>query len=264
MALAAKKKYGIPVVGIEHWSELGYKIIKNDIKKWARYTYPSLDKLLTVSTSLKNNILSNFGVNSIVVNNMVSNDFVYLNKKRNDNVVRFVSVGNVVPIKGFDILIKAFNKSKLPKDKWCLVIVGSGAEYPKLKSMIGVYGLEDNIHLVGRKERKEVIETLQNSDVYVLSSYSETFGVSAIEALACGLPVIATECGGTDDYMNEGNGIVCPVGNVDKMSDAIKYMFVHFKEYDKLKISDDCSEHFSSRAIAHQLNNIFNEVINNK
>ena len=264
MALTAKRKYGIPVVGIEHWSELGYDNIKKPIKKWAGEVYNELDCLLTVSSALRDNIKMNFGISSIVVNNMISCEFNYVPHENTDGVVRFVSTGSLLPVKGFDILINAFSHCSLPLDAWSLQIVGGGKEYDNLKKLVEENGLKDNIHFLGRKDRDGVISTLRRSDVYVMSSRTETFGVAAVEALACGLPVIATECGGSSDYMNDENGLTCPVDDVYSLSECILYMFSHYNDFDREQISKDCLNKFSSTIIAEQLNDIFCRVINHE
>lgn len=261
MALAVKEIYRIPVVGVEHWSELGYENIKKNVKYWAKNTYGNLDCMLTVSSALRDNILKNFGVDSLVVNNMVGKEFYYKKQTKNGKVVRFLSTGNLLPVKGFDNLIAAFAQLNLPVDAWSLSIVGEGKEHEKLQALIDTMGLSSNIHLIGRKNRKGVIEMLHSSDIYVMSSRSETFGVAAIEALACGLPVIATECGGTADFMNEYNGITCPVDDVKGLANCISYMMNHYQDYDYIKIAEDCQNRFSSEAIGKQLESIFEEVI---
>lgn len=261
MALAAKEKYGIPVIGIEHWSELGYENIDRRIKMWAEKVYKNLNCLLTVSTALRENILKNFDVDSVVVNNMVGHEFCYVPTERKGKVVRFVTTGNLLPVKGFDNLIKAFGKLNLPQDTWTLNIIGGGKERDNLQKLIDSDGLKNNIHLCGRKNREGVIEMLHNSDVYVMSSRSETFGVAAIEALACGLPVIATDCGGARDFVTKENGVITPVENVEKLAECISYMMNHYQEYDRAKIAADCQNRFSSDAIGKQLESIFEEVI---
>ena len=262
IAIAAKKKYGIPVVGIEHWSEIGYENIKKNIKQWAGNVYKELDCLVAVSTALKKNIEKNFGIQSVVVNNMLGDEFCYKPNMRQDAVVKFVSTGNLLPVKGFDILIEAFHKAYLPEKNWSLTIIGGGKEYNHLLSLINNYHLKDNIHLVGRKSRDEVVRFLQESDIYVMSSHSETFGVAAIEALACGLPIVATRCGGAMDFVKADNGLTCPIDDADNLSERLVYMFHHFKEYDRQWISNDCRQHFSSDLIALELEQIFEKVIN--
>jgi len=260
-ALVAKRKYGIPVVGIEHWSELGYANIKPRIKYWAETVYKNLDCLITVSKVLRENILRNFEIDSIVVNNMVGNEFYYVPIKKNVTIVRFVTTGNLLPVKGYDNLIKAFGLLHLPSETWSLKIIGGGKEHQHLQEMINSLQLNKNIQLCGRKNRTEIIELLQNSDIYVMSSRSETFGVAAVEALACGLPVIATDCGGARDFVSEENGLLCPVNDIHKLSDALFTMYKYHGNYNRAKIAENCQKRFSSEAIGKQLEKIFEEVI---
>lgn len=261
MALAVKRKYGIPAVGMEHWSELGYSSIKKPIMKVASETYPFMDCQLVVSSALRENIKKNVGVDTYVVNNMVGREFKYVPTEKVDDIVRFVTTGNLLPVKGFDNLIQAFDIAKLPTEKWELNIIGGGKEYDKLQEMIENFGLRQNIHLCGRKSREGVIDTLHKSNVYVMSSRSETFGVAAIEALACGLPIIATECGGARDFVTDENGRLCQIENNVQLSDAISYMFSNYQNYDRQKIAEDCQLRFSSQAIGRQIETIFKQII---
>jgi glycosyltransferase involved in cell wall biosynthesis len=260
MALSAKWKYNIPLVGIEHFSSLGKKEIWNQILERAKRTYKYLDILLTVSNSLRDNIRKQLNVDSIVVHNMVGKEFYYQDSKQDDGVVRFIAVGNLLPVKGYDILIDAFNEVHI-SGKWMLDIIGGGPEFDRLSERVKDYGLGEHIHLQGRKDRQTVIRYLHESDVYILSSRLETFGVAALEALACGIPVIATECGGPTEFINEMNGVTCPVEDVDQLARSILYMYNHYKDYNRKKIADDCQKRFSSEAIGKQLENIFEEVI---
>lgn len=261
MAILSKINYRIPMVGMEHWSELGYHNINAKIKRWASMIYPHLDCLLTVSSALRDNILNKFGVDSIVVNNMVGREFRYTPIEKDGTIVRFVTTGNLLPVKGFDNLIQAFSQLNIPSDKWSLDIIGGGKEKDNLLHLIEELELYDNIHLCGRKSRSGVIEMLNRSDVYIMSSRSETFGVAAIEALACGLPVISTDCGGARDFLTPDNGLLCPVNDVIKLSEAINKMYNSYKEYDRNQIAIDCQKRFSSDAIGKQLESIFVDVI---
>lgn len=261
MALAIKRKYGLPAVGIEHWSRLGFSNIEKAVRKEAARTYPYMDCQISVSSALKDNIKRNIGVETLVVNNMIGTEFHYEPKARYSKKVIFVTTGNLLPVKGFDNLINAFNKLNLPPDTWSLNIIGGGKERANLQQLIDSVGFGENIHLCGRKNREGVIEMLHNSDVYVMSSRSETFGVAAIEALACGLPVIATDCGGARDFVTKENGVICPVNEVDGLSESIRYMMNHYQAYDRTKIAEDCQKRFSSEAIGKQLEGIFEEVL---
>lgn len=264
-ALFIKEKTGIPLVGIEHWSKVGKNDILPSVRKQAEKTYKRLDGIITVSTSLKSIIKEQFGVDSHVVHNMLGKGFMLCDKEihSNDDIVSFISVGNLLPIKGYDLLIKAFSRIKHNNTKWTLKIIGEGTARDELEDLVLNHELQGNIFLAGLQSKDEIILSLQNSDVYVVSSHSETFCVAAIEALACGLPVLATDCGGPRDYITDENGILCPVNNVEAMTDSIEYMIEHYKKYDRKKISEDCMDRFSPRKIAGQLTNVF-EIIMSK
>lgn len=261
MAVAAKQKYNIPIIGIEHFSALGRETISDFIRQRADDTYCHLDVLLTVSSSLKENIRKQLGVDSIVVNNMVGQEFKYLPQVRTSEIVRFVTTGNLLPVKGYDVLIKAFKHANLSSNSWTLDIIGGGPEFNNLLELVVNLELEDNICLLGRRERQFVINKLHQSDVYVLSSRLETFGVAAIEALACGLPIVVTECGGPMEFVNKNNGVTCMAGNVEQLASSILYMYEHYREYDRQKIAEECHIRFSSEAIGKQLEEIFMQVL---
>ena len=263
-ALFLKNKYHIPLVSIEHWSELGYDEIKPVIERHARRIYPQLDRLITVSHSLQKKIEDRFGIHSDVVFNTL-HDSVRMNpsSKPKDDIVHFITVGSLFPVKGYDNLIKAMSQTALPKENWELKIVGEGSKKDALRELIAQLQLEKNVHLVGRKSKSEVVELLNQSDVFISSSHLETFGVAVLEAMACGLPVIATKCGGPEEFVTKKNGLLVPVDDVDALAKGIEYMYAHYQEFDRQAIADDCKARFSSEVIAKQLTQIFEDVIKN-
>ena len=95
----------------------------------------------------------------------------------------------------------------------------------------------------------------------MLASRSETFGVAYIEAMAAGLPVIATRCGGPEDFVTEENGILISVDDVQALTDAMEYMILHRNEYDSTKISENTRRQFAPETIAAQLTEIYKEVL---
>ena len=259
--LFLKYKYQIPLVGIEHWSELGYEDIKSVIETNARRIYPKLDKLITVSHALQGKIKERFGMDSDVVYNTIHDSVRMLSINRNkDGIVHYITVGTLLPVKGYDNLITSFATCSLPRNNWNLSIVGKGPEEKMLQEMITKYDLKKNISLVGSKSKTEVVELLNLSDVFISSSHLETFGVAALEAICCGIPVVATNSGGPSEFINASNGRLCD-DNVDALREGIEYMFAHYKEFDKKRIADEAFNKFSSEAIAKQLTKIFEGVL---
>ena len=265
IATCLKKKYTIPLIAIEHWS----KMIKSDLSSNAIFmavnTYPKVDALISVSQSLRQNILTIFGIDSIVVPNMIGSEFNQQKLVRSkSSQVCFISIGSLLPIKGFDLLISAFNKANLPSADWILKIIGDGPERKQLNEKVISLGLEKNILFLGKKNKKDIVSILLESDVFVLCSRSETFGVVFIEAMALGLPCIGTKCGGPEDIINELNGILVPKENVDAFADSIRYMVNNYKRYDSEIISKNCKKKYSPEVVASQVIEVFNNILENK
>ena len=97
--------------------------------------------------------------------------------------------------------------------------------------------------------------------MFVLASRKETFGVVYIEVMMLGLPVIASICGGPEEFVQETDGLLVPVEDVNALADAIKYMFENYQLYDRAKIAEDCKNRFSPEVIARQLTDIFEKVV---
>lgn len=260
-ALCIKRKYNIPVVGLEHWSELGKKDPSTYAINKAKSVYPQLDYLFVVSNALKQNIFKLTGIKSDVLPNVIGSVFFMKNTKRNPSVVKFVSTGNLLPIKRMDLIIQALHILIKKGFKADITIVGDGPERGNLQQMINALNLEHCVHLVGRKTRHEIVDILNDSDVYIMASSSETFGVAAAEALACGIPAIVTDCGGPRDFVTSTNGIIIPINDAVKLADAMEYMINHCSDYDHVKISEDFHNKFSPEAVAIQITNVFNKVI---
>lgn len=171
-----------------------------------KYIHKRADKVVCVSEGIKRHIENEYTLDenkTIVINNgynlseierkarleipvelknIYSKDFI------------FISVGSYRYEKGFWHLIKAFSEVYKENQSSKLLIIGRGDEQNeiKIRDLIKRLGIEDAVYLPGFQ--KNIYKYLINSDAYVLSSISEGFPNSMVEAMACGLPVIATDC----------------------------------------------------------------------
>lgn len=263
IALYLKEKYNLPLVAIEHWSQLNYSVLSDYVNWLGLCTYEKCDAVISVSESLKQRLFQYFHVDSTVVYNMVGSEFSKsYTKGCRDGKIRFVSTGSLLYGKGYDLLIAAFQRLKLPSENWSLTIIGDGQERFNLRKQIDLAGLSDNIYLVGKKDKQEIVEILSQSDVFVLPSRSETFGVVYIEAMMMGLPVIATACGGPEVFVRPSDGLLIPVEDIESLSNSILEMYLHYDRYDREKIARDCRARFSPEVIARQLTEVFKTVLN--
>lgn len=261
LAVAVKRKYHVPLVGIEHWSALNIRPVPQWVRTMVNATYPHVDKVIAVSESLKQSINECHKVSDIsVVHNMVGKEFTCVPAA--PHPFTFVATGRLVYGKGFDLLPVAFSiiKDSLPDD-WQMLIIGGGKERTGLQRQINLSGLQDHIRLLGQKTKAEIIPLLQSSDVFILPSRGENFSVAVLEALACGLPVIASVTGGIRECINAHNGLLFPVNDVDALANALKTIYINRTAYDRPAIADDCQARFSPQVIARQLTDIFQQVL---
>jgi glycosyltransferase involved in cell wall biosynthesis len=139
-------------------------------------------------------------------------------------MVRLASVGSVVPDKGYDLLIAALATiADLP---WRLTIAGDRTRNPaaaaQLDADIAAYGLEDRIMLLGAVPPERVVELYLASDVFVLASRFEGYGMALAEAVTHGLPVVSTTAGAIPDTVPEGTGLLVPPNDVVALAQALR------------------------------------------
>lgn len=127
-----------------------------------------------------------------------------------------VHVSNFRPVKRVEDVIHMFNalRKRLPAR---LLMIGDGPERQRLQDMCRQSSSCDVIHFLGKMTRPE--EVMASCDLFVLPSESESFGLSALEAMACGVPVVSSDTGGLPEVNIHGvSGLLSPVGDVEAMT----------------------------------------------
>lgn len=134
------------------------------------------------------------------------------------------SVGNVRAPKGYDVLLTAADILLKRALRVHFVIAGevAGSLGEQLMEQRRRLGIEKGISFLGL--RADVPTVLQNLDIFALSSRTEGFSIACVEAMACGIPVVATRSGGPQTILDEATGILVAPGNAEELADAIEVL----------------------------------------
>ena len=129
-------------------------------------------------------------------------------------------VGKFTDFKGIDVLLKAavIYEKRLPGVQ--TVLVGQGALWDEMHTLSEELGLR-GVYFIGHQPQDKVARIYNAADVSIVPSRVEPFGLVAVEALACGTPVVATNAGGLPDFINEDVGALVPVDDPDRLAQVI-------------------------------------------
>ncbi|MEW8971638.1 MAG: N-acetyl-alpha-D-glucosaminyl L-malate synthase BshA, partial [Mesobacillus sp.] len=172
-----------------------------------------------------------------------------------------IHVSNFRPVKRVPDVIKAFAgiAGKMPAK---LLLVGDGPEMKTVCSLASELGIRDRVLLLGKQERVEELYSI--SDLMLLLSEKESFGLVALEAMACGVPCIGTNVGGIPEVIVDGEtGFVCELGNIEEItSKAVNILSnpdLHqaFAE-NSIERAEKC---FSAEQIVSEYENIYYTIV---
>ena len=151
----------------------------------------------------------------VICNGVDTEKFHPNNNKLENKKIRLVYVGRLAPEKGNNYLIEAI----AGLDNIELTLIGSGPSENDLKAL--AKETKVNVNFTGRLEQEDVIKELQKSDIYVMASLKEGMSNSVLEAMACGLPIIATDAGGSVELIKD-NGFIIEKASSEAIANKLK------------------------------------------
>lgn len=255
-------KYNLKYYVTEHSSGVLQNELTRREKKYARDAYENAVCVFPVSESLKKIIENLYNCRLKIVPNVIP-DYFYNKTTVIDNkktTYVFISVGNLIERKRFDLTINAFSNLVNQGKNVILNIVGDGPLNEELRQMVIDLKIDKKVHFFGNIANSKLREIYEQSDCFVLPSDFETFGVVYCEAMACGLPVIATKCGGPEDFVDSNNGVLIQKGNLEELTNAMNSFYNNIVIYDKTTIIENSKKHFSEDAIVDLLNEEYMKV----
>lgn len=198
------------------------------------------------------------GKRQVVINNAVDGDLYRLYDKKemrqiydiSDSSVLFAFMANDIfdPRKGLDVLVSTLSNINDKNVK--ILAIGGGLKDKEIPTIVKAVGKIDSVD--------EVSCLLSCCDYFALPSYQEAFAQSPLEAMACGLPVVAFPCSGVSELINEKNGVVCKDFTRSALSEGIRQLMS--RDYNHQEIREDVLKRFSSHTIAEQYVKLYDEI----
>jgi glycosyltransferase involved in cell wall biosynthesis len=259
-AVLAGKLLRRPVVITENSSEWPRRTIPPAALRRARYAFSRAALVCPVNERLRRAIES-YGVraNFRIVPNTVDTDvFHFTPGARRGAPARLVNVARHVEVKGLDVLLRAFAAVAAGQPELKLELIGDGPLTPELRELAAELGAEQ-VCFAGAAEPPEIAARLAASDVFVLSSLSENMPLAVLEALCCGLPVVATDVGGIPEAVG-ADGALAEAGDVEGLAAAIENVLEGWERFDRAEIARRASERFSFDAVGRSWDEIYRSL----
>ncbi len=246
IATLIKKEFNLPLIVQEHRSMLITGEFSNKVNNYLRTTVEEADAFYCVSNKLRSNIYERTGLKEGVeiLPDMVDDIFKYI-PLCNDKFT-YTFIGMLNENKRIIQLLKCFEKVRESNNNVVLKIAGDGPLKDQIDELIiNSNVLNDSVEMLGLISRDKVLDLLAETNVLILPSAFETFGVVCVEAMAVGRPVICTKNGAVD-FVDENNGILVDVDSDEQLISAMRSVYLNYADYNLEYISIKCVEKYSS------------------
>jgi glycosyltransferase involved in cell wall biosynthesis len=257
-AYTLKLKYAIKYILTEHSSYYITVSFSLQVVQYIQQMIGGASKYLLVSESMAPHIKKKSGIEQLqyeILPNVIDEIFEQYTlqpKPENQSPLYIINIASFHEIKNHRLLLKSFAKSFKNRKDIKLKLVGGGLE-ERLKPLCVEEGIIDQVIFVGKINTKEaIINELDKSLFFTLSSNLETFGVVVIEALSRGLPVVSTRCGGPESIIDSTNGILVN-GTVEEMSEGLSKMMDTYISYNPNVIRNNVIQKYGNHAISKKL-----------
>src|SRR6187399_374268 len=262
IALWLKKKYKLNYLVTEHWTGYDKTTTDNFFSRPPSFRYIT-KKILNNS---KNVICVSedlaFKLSSIiptlktkVIPNTVNEKLFYFERKTQEcfKFIHYISVWRGQ--KNTEGLIKVLSELYKKRQDWECIMYGP--VQPELAELVVTFQLEKHIKFTGEISYEKVGEIVRSASALISFSNYENQPCSILEALCCGVPVIATKVGGIPEIINSQNGIITEPLNESQLLQAIESMMDNFKNFDLESIAKSAKMKFSYNAVGSQLNLLY-------
>ncbi|MGC4378833.1 glycosyltransferase [Fictibacillus sp. Mic-4] len=246
------KSSPVPIV---YW-EQGYEWLFGDIpesmnvsaiRKYLKECYDTSIPIISVSSTVSKLLKSRFLIDAPVITNGIDVDLYHPSKKKKSSKMTILLVGNPgLSFKGFDVALMALNNlwtaGHLFSVDWiCQYQPDLHAPFP--------------LNFIVQPDQKNLADIYRTADIFIFTSWYEGFGMPPLEAMASGVPVISTKCGGVEEYARSGqNSILVEPGDVPALTWALSYLIDH------PEVRNELAEAGRNTALQYSYGNVIKEL----
>lgn len=256
------QQFDVPYVITEHMGPFPFPslLLNGSPRPEIEFAFTHAAASIAVSPSLAQRITSFGYKRPEVIPNVVDERFFSPGDSLSGKTT-FFTLCSLVEAKGVSDLLDAIALWNPPAEYFEFRIGGDGPQREYYKAKANALGIGDRVLWLGPISREQAPSFFCESDIYVMPSHHETFGVVYAEAIACGKPVIATRCGGPESIVNSSNGLLVDVGDVGGLAEAMCYLAQNRSNYDSHAIRLDFEQRFSRYAVVSQLRALYSQVL---
>jgi len=251
------KKYNIPVLVTEHASHFT-QYFEKQYAPYGKYVLENT-YFSTVSNLMKKQLGKK---DTFILPNIVDTSIFKVKKHKKQKTLRLMTIAAFRIGKGIEYLIEAlsilindYNIKDIHLD-----IIGDGYLMDFYQEKVKEFTLDSYVTFCGRKTKEEISMLLSTGDIYVIPSNYESFCITGVEALACGLPIVSTRCHGPEEYIDSKCGEFCEIKNPKSMADAILKISKKLDKYDSKYLASVANK-YSYEEITKKAIEIYNTIL---
>ncbi len=257
----------LPFLFTEHWT--GYHPTNGEFRGFFRkrltsWTVKNAFAVVPVSRNLREVMESQkLRGRFVVIPNAVRTDLFFPSQSREArNSFTFLHVSRLAPVKNVAGILRAVAELRRKRHDFRLLIVGEGAERPGLEKLAGELALDqDCVRFMGRKLEDELAEIMRQSDAFILFSDYENLPCVVAEAMASGLPVVATRVGGVPEQVQPGMGLLVEPRDEGGLRQAMEVMIDEGGRFDRAAIRSFAVREYSHSQVGQRFLRLYREAL---
>jgi glycosyltransferase involved in cell wall biosynthesis len=255
-----QKRKRIPNVITEH-TRIGAYSRSWYHKQCIKYSIRNTSSMISVSNFLKTEIEGVFQRPITIIPNFVDSDIFKIPLTKTTHRINIGFLGAVESKnKRMDVFLKS--ASLLDKTRFTLHIGGESSLIETFRKKAKEMDFEDNCNFYGEISRNKIADFYSRLDIFVLASDYETFGIVLIEAMSCGIPVIATKCGGPQEIITQETGLLVERNNPSELANAINKMSENLERYNNTSIRNYAESKFGKSVFLAKISDVYSATLN--